>query len=63
MSRRKDLRLSQHDVIEVNRFREYLADMQTMKRDDFYRKYQQYMGLSDDELKTILARDTQEEDK
>ena len=48
--------LSQHDVEEINQFRIHLEDMRTMPRDAFYRKYQEYMGLSDDELSGILAK-------
>lgn len=49
-------RLSDHDVAEVEKFRQHLEDMQTMPREDFYRKYQEYMGLSDAELKAALSQ-------
>lgn len=48
--------LPQSDVEEIVAFQQYLADMQTMFHDDFYRKYQQYMGLSDEELAVALMR-------
>ena len=54
---RKVKLLSQHDVVEVVKFQEYLADIRTMKREDFFRKYQEYMGLSDAELAGALAKE------
>ena len=47
--------LPQSDVDEIVRFQQYLADQQTMPRDEFYRKYQEYMGLSDAELEKALS--------
>jgi hypothetical protein len=54
MTKRKITRLSDHDVQEVVLFQQYLADMHTMPRDEFYHEYQEYMGLSDAELAAIL---------
>jgi hypothetical protein len=42
------------DVEEILRFKQYLADQQTMSREEFYHKYQEYMGLSDVELEKAL---------
>lgn len=46
--------LPESDIAEVNWFREYLADMQTMAHEPFYRKYQEYMGLTDEELRIAI---------
>ena len=51
--------LPQSDVDEIVRFQEYLSDLRTMKHNDFYRKYQMYMGLSDEELATALRPEIQ----
>ena len=59
---RKVKKLSDHDVAEVVMFQRHLVDMQTMPRADFYRKYQEYMGLSDAELTAILERGAQKEE-
>jgi hypothetical protein len=56
MTHAAKLLLSCHDVAELEMFRRYLADMHTMPFRKFYRKYQQYMGLSDAELRAILRR-------
>ena len=40
------------------RFQQYLADQQTMPREEFYRKYQGYMGLSDAEQKLRQQNET-----
>ena len=50
--------LPQSDVEEIVRFQQYLADQQTMPREEFYRKYQGYMGLSDAEQKLRQQNET-----
>jgi hypothetical protein len=47
-------RLTDHDAKEIAMFMQHIADMKVMSHDDFYRKYQGYMGLSDDELRAAL---------
>lgn len=54
--KRKVKLLSEHDVQEVVKFQEHLNDMRTMNRADFGRKYQEYMGLSDAELKAWVEQ-------
>ena len=53
---RKPKLLPQSDIDEVLRFQQHLEDKQSMPRDAFYRKYQDYMGLNDEELEKILSR-------
>ena len=55
MRRATKLMLDAHDVAELETFRRYLEDRQTMPPRQFYCKYQKYMGLSDQELTDILA--------
>lgn len=56
MSARKVKPLSPHDVNEVVKFQRYLDDLAlTGPTEAFYRKYQDYMGLSDAELAKILS--------
>lgn len=47
-------RLSDHDVAEIVQFQQFLADKETMNPADLYRKYQEYCGLSDEELRRIV---------
>ena len=48
--------LPQSDIDEVLRFQQYLEDRKSMPRDELYRKYQEYLGLRDEELNEILSR-------
>lgn len=55
----KAKKLPDHDVREVVMFQDFLADKLRMEQgqlglEDFYRKYQQYMGLTDLELQQAL---------
>lgn len=54
--KRKVKLLSDHDVKEVVAFQRYLDDMRTMNPHEFYQKYQEYMGLSNAEVKTALTK-------
>jgi hypothetical protein len=56
VSHRKVKLLPQSDVDEVVKFQQHVADMQTMSKPEFYRKYQEYMGLSDAELAAALEK-------
>jgi hypothetical protein len=56
VSRRKAELLSQSDVDEIVKFQQYLADLQTLSKPEFYRKYQDYMDLSDAELAAALEK-------
>ena len=58
MSRKKVKLLSDHDVREVVKFQEFLRDKETMPLANFYTRYQEYMELSDEELKALLAKVT-----
>lgn len=50
-------RLSQHDIAEVVLFQEHLADLNSdMPRVEFYKKWQEYMELSNQELLAILEK-------
>lgn len=53
-ARRNKKLLSEHDVKEVAMFMEYLRDKETMGKKEFFRKWQEYMCLSDAELNAIL---------
>jgi len=54
---RKVKLLCDHDVREIVRFQRYLDELHTTGATEiFYRKHQEYMGLSDAELKAILER-------
>jgi len=50
-------RISEHDLWEIVKFKEYLADKQTMEPAEFYRKYQEYMGISDKERALLVGRE------
>lgn len=53
---RKVKRISQHDINELLKFKEYLSDIESkMPREQFYRKYQEYMGLSDTEVQQVIS--------
>lgn len=54
---RKPKLLSDHDVREVVMFQKYLDDLNDSGPNEaFYRRYQKYMGLSNEELAAILAK-------
>jgi hypothetical protein len=56
MKRTVDL-LHDHDVQEIVKFQQYLDDLEaTGATEEFYRRYQDYLGLSDPELNAILSR-------
>jgi hypothetical protein len=49
-------RICQVDLDEVIKFQRYLRDLSNMPTLDFYRKYQEYMGLNDTELAAVVKR-------
>lgn len=49
--------LCEHDIQEILKFQQYLADKNTMPKREFYRKYQDYMGLTDAERKVLAAEE------
>ena len=46
---------SQHDIEEIEEFKQYLADAAYMSRPELYRKYQDYLCLSDEELRALTG--------
>lgn len=53
---RKPKLLCDHDIAEILMFQRYLDDAASLPKEEFYPKWQEYLGLSDTELAAILRR-------